>query len=451
MDRTESSDGKSPAENRPAQERPHDPYAAFRFRNFRRYITGNFLSIVGVQMQTAAVIKELYDRTGKPLSLALIGLVQVLPVLGLALVAGHVADRYNRRYVIMAAVSTMSVASLSMAFISYGQAPVSLAYACLFATGLARAFQQPAKSAILPNLVPRRIFANAVTWNMSAFQLASVVGPAAAGVVMGVTKSYAAVYLCAASFALCFVGVLTQIRYRRQSVQPQPFNKENLSAGIKFVWQNKVIFAATMLDMFGVLLGAAIALIPIYAKDILKVDDFGYGVMMAAPAAGAVLMSFVLSHRPPMKNAGRSLLLAVTGFGIATIVFGYSTSFPLSVAMLFLTGVFDNISVVVRHSLIQLLTPDQMRGRVSAVNGMFISVSNDVGDIESGAVAQATTPVFAAVSGGLGTLVVVGIIAWLFPQLRRYGRLDSHEAAEMMNPIETAEKLIEIAEGKKAK
>jgi MFS family permease len=444
MDRTESSDEKSPAENRPARQPRHDPYAAFRFRNFRRYVTGNFLSILGLQMQTAAVAKELYDRTGEPYSLALIGLVQVLPVLGLALVAGHVADRYNRRYIIMAAVSTISVASLSMAFISYHEAPVPLAYACLFAAGLARAFQQPAKSAILPNLVPRRIFPNAVTWNMSAFQLASVVGPAAAGIVMGVTKSYAVVYLCDASFAICFVGVLTQIRYRRQSAQPQPFNKENLSAGVKFVWQNKVILAATMLDMFGVLFGAAIALIPIYAKDILRVGDFGYGVMMAAPAAGAVMMSFVLSHRPPMKHAGRSLLLAVTGFGIATIVFGFSTSFPLSVAMLFLTGVLDNVSVVVRHSLIQLLTPDHMRGRVSAVNGMFISVSNEVGDIESGSVAQAFGPVFSAVSGGLGTLAVVGVVAWFFPQLRRYGRLDGREAAEMMNPIETAEKVVEL-------
>jgi MFS family permease len=443
MDRTESSDAKSPAD-RPARQPRHDPYAAFRFRNFRRYVTGNFLSILGLQMQTAAVAKELYDRTGKPYSLALIGLVQVLPVLGLALLAGHAADRYNRRYIIMAAVLTISVASLAMAFISYHQAPVSLAYACLFAAGLARAFQQPAKSAILPNLVPRRIFPNAVTWNMSAFQLASVLGPAAAGVVMGLTKSYAVVYLCDASFALCFVGVLTQIRYRRQSAVPQPFNKENLSAGVKFVWQNKVILAATTLDMFGVLFGAAIALIPIYAKDILKVDDFGYGVLMAAPAAGAVLMSFVLSHRPPMKHAGRSLLLAVTGFGVATIVFGLSTSFPLSVAMLFLTGVLDNISVVVRHSMIQLLTPDHMRGRVSAVNGMFISVSNEVGDIESGSVAQAFGPVFSAVSGGLGTLAVVGIVAWFFPQLRRYGRLDGHEAAEMMNPIETAEKVAEL-------
>jgi MFS family permease len=242
------------------------------------------------------------------------------------------------------------------------------------------------------------------------------------------------VYVFDASFALCFFGILSTIRYRRRAAPKQPFTAENLVVGIRFVWRNKVILAASSLDMFGVLFGAAVALVPIYAEDILKVGNIGYGMMMAAPAAGAVGMSFVLSHLPPMKHAGRTLLYAVTGFGLATIVFGFSRWFPLSLAMLFVTGAMDNISVVVRQSLIQLLTPDEMRGRVSAVNGMFISISNEVGDMESGTVAQIFTPTFSAVSGGAGTLAVVGIIAWLFPQLRQYGRLGSGVAVEMPSP-----------------
>src|SRR5262249_8470730 len=200
---------------------------------------------------------------------------------------------------------------------------------------------------------------------------------------------------------------------------PQPFNAENLAAGLRFVWQNKVILAAGGLDMFGVLFGAAIALLPIYADDILGVGDVGYGIMLSAPAAGAVFMSFVLSHHGPIRHAGRSLLLAVTGFGISTVIFGLSRSFPLSVAMLLLTGAPDTVSLVLRHWLIQLLTPDEMRGRVSAVNGMFISISNEVGDIESGSVAEAARTVlgsttagatFSAVSGGVGTLAVVAAV-----------------------------------------
>jgi MFS family permease len=449
MGRRKPSDRKSRNEKHAAG-RKHDPYAALRVRDFRRYMVGNFLSILGLQMQSAAVARELYDRTGEPFALAMIGLVQVLPVLGLALVAGHAADRFNRRSIIMTAVLLISVSAMGMAVVSFNQAPVPLAYGCLFLAGLARAFQQPAKASFLPHLVPRKIFPNAVTWSMAAFQMASVLGPAAAGIVLGTTKTPALVYLCNAGFALCFIGVLTQIRYRRRPAQPQPFTKENLSAGFRFVWKNKVILAATALDTFGVLFGAAIALLPIYAKDVLKVGDVGYGLMMSAPAAGAVCMSFVMSHRPPMKHAGRSLLLAVTGFGVATIVFGLSTWFPLSLAMLFLTGVLDNVSVVVRHSLIQLLTPDEMRGRVSAVNGMFISVSNEVGDIESGSVAQAFGPVFSAVSGGVGTLAVVGLVAWRFPQLRRYGRLDGSEAAEMLNPIAASETVVKLEDDETA-
>lgn len=429
MDRTDSTDdddighsADEPGGQQPLAAR-HDPYAALRVRNFRQYLIGNFLSILGLQMQSAAVAWEVYDRTGLPISLALVGLVQVLPVLGLAVFAGHAADRFDRRRIVMMAVVVIAAGSTGLAVVSLLHAPVQWMYACLGFAGIARAFQQPAKAAFLPHLVRRKDFPNAITWNMAAFQLASVLGPAAFGVLMWLFRKPAIVYVCDASFALCFCGILSQIRYRRRAIEPQPFTLETLAVGARFVWQNKIILAATSLDMFGVLFGAAVALLPIYAKDILKVGPIGLGVMFAAPSVGAVTMSFVISHRPPMLHAGRSLLLAVTGFGAATIIFGLSRWLPLSVAMLFLTGAMDNVSVVVRHSLIQLLTPDEMRGRVSAINGMFISVSNEVGDMESGTVAQLFGPVFSAVSGGIGTLLVVLGVAWLFPQLRRYGRL----------------------------
>ena len=428
--------------------RTHDPYAALRIKNYRLYISGNFLSILGLQMQSWAVGLEVYRRTLLPISLALVGVVQVLPVLGLALIAGHTADRFNRRKVIMTALLVISAGSAGLAIVSAIQAPVRWMYVCLFTAGIARAFQQPAKASLLPQLVPRHVFTNAVTWNAAAFQLASVLGPAATGLIIWVFKKPAIVYVCDATFSLCFCAILSQIRFRRRVREHQPFTLHNLAAGMRFVWKNKVILAASSLDMFGVLFGAAVALIPIYADSVLKVGDLGYGIMAAAPALGAICMSIVISHRRPFKRAGRALLLAVTGFGLATVVFGFSRWFPLSVAMLFMTGAMDNISVVVRQSLIQLLTPDEMRGRVSAINGMFISISNEVGDIESASVAQffkslgysaAGAATISAVSGGAGTLVVVALAAFLFPQLRRYGRLDSAIPKPASPDVETAE------------
>jgi MFS family permease len=421
----------------PSADSRHDPYAALRVPAFRRYMAGNFLSILGLQMQSAAVAWEVYGRTGQPISLALVGLVQVLPVLGLAVFAGHVADRFDRRRIVMVALLAISAGSLGLALVSALKAPIAITYGCLFVAGLARAFQQPAKASMMPLLVRRVDFPNAVTWNAAAFQLASVLGPAAAGAMIAAFRSTAAVFVCDAIFALCFCGILSQIRIRRRPSGPQPFTAKNLSAGARFIWHNKVILAASSLDMFGVLFGAAVALLPIYAKDILKVGAVGFGVMQAAPAVGAISMAFVLSHRRPMRHSGQSLLWAVTGFGLATVVFGFSRWFPLSVAMLFVTGAMDIISVVVRQSLIQLLTPDETRGRVSAINGIFISISNEVGDIESGTVAQLFTPTISAVSGGLGTLAVVAVVAWLFPQLRSYGRLDGEIAKEPLSP-ETA-------------
>ena len=405
----------------------HDPYAVLRVRNFQLYLAGNALAIFGMQMQTVAVGWEIYERTGDPLDLGLVGLVQFLPVAALTLPAGHVADLLNRKWVIMASMFLLACCSLGLAWISARQGPVFWMFVCLLAGGVARAFLQPAKSSFLPQIVPRERFATAVTWNMGAFQLASIAGPAAGGFLIAWLNRATGVYLLDAAAALAFFAMLALIDVPPHAPERESVRWRTLLVGAKFVWSNKVILGAMTLDMFAVLLGGAVALLPAYSHDILKVDATGLGWMQAAPAIGALLTSFVIAHRPPIERAGPTLLWMVAGFGAATIVFGVSTSFALSLAMLFLTGAFDMVSVVIRHTLVQLLTPDEMRGRVSAVNGMFIGASNELGRFESGAVAAWLGTEFSVVSGGIGTLAVVVAVAALWPQLARYGRLDGKQ------------------------
>jgi MFS family permease len=408
----------------------HDPYAALRLPNFRLYLAGNALAIFGMQMQTVAVGWEIYERTHEPLDLGLVGLAQFLPVAALTLPAGHVADVLNRKYVIMASIFSLACCSLGLAWISSQQGAVFWMYVCLLASGVARAFLQPAKSSFLPQIVPREHFTTAVTWNMGAFQLASVLGPAAGGFLIAWLKRAAAVYVIDAAAALSFFVMLALIHSPRHTPSREAVRWRTFLVGAEFVWNNKVILGAMTLDMFAVLLGGAVALEPAYAKDILLVGPTGLGWMQAAPAIGALIMSFILAHRPPIKRAGPTLMWMVAGFGAATIVFGISRSFPLSLAMLFLTGAFDIVSVVIRHTLVQLLTPDAMRGRVSAVNGMFIGASNELGRFESGLVASWFNPVVSVVSGGIGTLIVVALVASAWPQLARYGPLDGTKSEE---------------------
>ncbi len=409
----------------------HDPYAALRQRDFQVYLTGNFLSVLGTQMQTFAVGWEVYERTGSALALAWVGLAQFLPIITLTLTGGYTADRYDRKPILIISLVAIALCSCGLAWISTTQGSILALYACLFGAGIARAFLQPAKSAFLPQFVSPARFSNAVTWNMGAFQLASVLGPALGGVVVSQTHSAAIVYLLDALATGLFAVILPLIAAPRFVPGPVAPRAAMLAAGLRFVWRTKVILAAMTLDMLAVLLGGAVSLLPVYAKDILDVDANGLGWMRTAPAIGALITSFVLAYRPPLARAGRALLWAVAGFGAATIVFGLSRSYPLSLAMLFLTGAFDIVSVVIRHTLVQLLTPDEMRGRVSAVNGVFISASNELGGFESGIVAHLFRdnhnltwgPTISVVSGGMGTLVVVGMVALLWPELRRYGRL----------------------------
>jgi MFS family permease len=401
----------------------HDAYAALRFGGFRRYLVGNFISVLGTQMQTVAVGWEVYEKTGSALNLGYVGLAQFLPLVLLALPAGHVADNFNRKHIVMAAQGLMAACSLAIALNSARGGPVWVVYACLLANGVARAFQGPAKSSLMPLVVPRPAFSNAVSWNSGAFELASMSGPAAGGALIAIFKGAVWVYLGNAVAAFAFFFLLAGVRAERQAVEREPLTLGSLVAGFRFVRRTEVVLGAMTLDMFAVLLGGATMLLPVYAKDILHVGPGGLGWLRAAPAVGAFTTAMLLAHRPPIRKAGRALLLAVAGFGAATIVFGLSTNFWLSLVMLLLTGVFDSVSVVIRHTLVQVLTPDVMRGRVSAINGLFIGTSNELGGFESGLVAGFFGPVVSVVAGGVGTLVVVLTVALVWPKLRKYGAL----------------------------
>lgn len=403
----------------------HLSTAALRERDFRLLLVGNVVSTMGLQMQTTAVGWELYERTHSAYALGFVGLVSVLPLLFLVLPAGHVVDAHDRRWVLMVSQAIYVVSSLGLALVSWRQGPLIALYGCVLLNGVARTFQAPARNALLPSLVPTLTLANAVTWNSGGWQLAAVLGPAAGGALIAAEGGAVGVYLCAAAGSVVFLGLAWAIRYRMTGRANQALTLSAAVAGIRFVARTQLILATITLDLFAVLLGGATTLLPIYAKDILHVGPAGLGWLNAADSFGAVLMATALAARPPMRRAGRTLLWAVAGFGVSTIVFGLSRSYPLSLAMLAALGAFDMISVVVRSTLVPLLTPDEMRGRVGAVTNLFIGTSNQLGGFESGVVAGAFGPVASVVAGGIGTLLVVGAVAWRWPGVRRLGPLES--------------------------
>lgn len=408
----------------------HDPYAALRHRSYRLFALGSSAASFGAQMQSVAVGWELYERTGRAIALGYVGLAQILPVLILTLPAGHVADRFDRKRIAMAAQSLTAACSAGLAVLSWSRGPIALFYVLLALVGVARAFHQPARASLMPHLVPERDFGNAVTWNSTIFQIASMAGPALGGAVIALSRAAWPVYAADAALTLGQVLALSLVPVRTGGSQGEPVTLGSLAAGLRHVWNEKVVLSAITLDMFGVLLGGATALLPIYAKDILKVGPEGLGWLRGAPSAGALLMALTIAHRPPMRRAGPALLTAVTGFGLATIGFGLSTWFPLSLLMLAILGAMDNVSVVVRQSLVQMWTPDELRGRVSAVNSLFIGASNELGAFESGVVAAWFGAVVSVVAGGVGTILVVGAVAWAWPEIRRLGPLVAEPAAE---------------------
>jgi MFS family permease len=401
------------------------PYEVLRNRDFLLYLIGRFIASFGQQMVTVAVGWQLYERTHKPLALGLVGLTQMIPMIGLTLPAGHFADNHDRKRIIITGMLLMSVASVGLALSSFFEAAVGWIYACLFMTGCARTFLWPASSAFMPQLVSKALFPRAVTWNSGSFHLSSVLGPAVGGLVIRFTHSATPVYVFEAVALLTCALMVFLLHATHTPLKKEPMTLRSLIVGFEFVFATEIILATITLDLFAVLLGGAVSLLPVYAKDILHAGPDGLGLLQAALPIGSVLCSAYVAHRPPFEKAGRTLLWAVAGFGLATIIFGLSKNFWLSVAMLVVCGMTDNVSVVVRHTLVQILTPDDKRGRVSAVNSLFIGTSNELGGFESGFVAQYLGPVVSVVAGGVGTILVAVLVGMKWPQLKRYGRLGS--------------------------
>ena len=456
----ESPRGQRPAIASPlkSDRRPHDPYAAFRFRGFRFFTAGNLLSIIGRQMLAVAVEWEMYARTHSATALGLVGLVIAVPVVALSLPAGHLADRFSRKKIILVSQIFSALASVTLALISwqhlaipnmsilrhangglaaiariferhhpafhFDDASIPLIYLLLFLYGAARTFGWAARSSFFPTLVPADAFSNAVTWNNSIFQIGSVVGPAMSGLLVA-HVGFPIVYILDAIVAFAFFLLVLPIRrVARAATRAEKNPWRSLIAGLRFVLSKQVILATITLDLFAVFLGGATALLPIFADQILHCGPIGLGWMRAAPAVGAFAMALTVAYLPPMKHAGKALLWCVTAFGIATIIFGLSKALWLSLSMLFIAGAVDSVSVIIRGSIVQLVTPDEMRGRVSAVNNIFIGTSNEFGALESGLTAALFGPVVSVVGGGIGTILVVLGVAKFWPQTRKIGALD---------------------------
>jgi len=404
-----------------------DPYAALKSRDFRLFLGGRFLSVIGAQMLEVAIGWELYERTHSAMALGFVGLVQVAPIYFLVLPAGHAADRFDRRWVAMLSLALLIATSLGLAAISYTQAPIPLVYVCLFFVGIALAFHRPAAAALLPQLVPPEDFTNAVTWSSTGWQAASVVGPALGGGLIALAHRAGPVYLADVALMSCFMVCLWSIRSRSAPRVTEAASAKSLLAGVRFVRHSPVIFGAITLDLFAVFFGGAMTLLPIFAKDILHVGPDGFGLLRAAPAIGAVIIAFAMAHAPPLKQAGRAVLWSVAGFGVTTIIFGVSNWYWLSLFMMIAAGAFDMVSVVIRQTLVQVRTPDAMRGRVSAVNSLFIDTSNQLGGFESGTTAAWFGPIWSVVGGGIATLLVVAAVARWWPELRDLRTLDGPE------------------------
>ncbi|ABA22425.1 conserved hypothetical protein [Trichormus variabilis ATCC 29413] len=398
-----------------------------RFRDYRLFTLGRVLLSVGSQMQTVAIGWELYERTNSAMVLGGVGLAQVLPMIALTLVAGDIADRRSRKLTILLSVMLLALCSLGLAILSYTRGAVFLIYGCLALIGVGRAFLKPASDAIMWQLIPVNAFTNAATWNSSSFQLASVAGPALGGLGIAVLGSATGVYILAAIAGfLCFF-FMAAIKEKKVERVTEPISLQALAAGAKFIWENQLILAAITLDMFAVLLGGAVALLPVFAKDILQVGPVELGYLQAAPSIGALIMAVTLAYLPPLRKAGTALLWSVIGFGVVTIIFGLSRWFWLSLIMLTLSGALDTISVVIRHTLVQIRTPDQLRGRVAAINSVFISASNELGGFESGLTAALFGPVLSVVGGGIGTILVVVATAAIWPGIVKLGSLQEYE------------------------
>jgi MFS family permease len=399
---------------------------AFTHPDFVLFQIARFLIVAAVEMQAVAVGWQVYDITKRALDLGLVGLAQFLPGILLFLVSGHTSDRFERRKVLGVCYAGYALCSgLLLILAERGAHSVRPIYAVLILLGVVRSFNGTASRSILPQLVPEEHFANAVAWNATTFQAATILGPSLGGILYAAFHGPSAVY---AGAMLTAVGALLStflIETRPQARRREPMTLKTIFAGLHFIWREKLILGAISLDLFAVLLGGAVALLPVYAREILHAGPWGLGLLRAAPGAGAAVMAVALAHRPLRGRAGPTLLWSVAGFGICTILFGVSTSLVLSLISLVCLGAADMVSVIIRATLVQLRTPDEMRGRVMAVDMVFIGTSNELGQFESGLTAQWFGTVPAVLLGGVGTLVVIALWAWGFPELRRAGGLSA--------------------------
>jgi len=402
---------------------------AFTHPNFVSYTLARFFIVVALEMQSVAVGWQVYEITKRPLDLGYVGLAQFLPGFALFLFAGHAADLYDRRKLLMWCYGGFALCSALLLAISW-RAPQSAhsIYFVLVLLGIFRCFNWPASRALLPQLVPEEHFSNAVAWNASTFQIATIAGPAIGGMAYALFHGPEGVYAIAVAVSILSTILTLRIHPRTASPEKDLAEKEPISlrtvlAGFRFIWEKKLILGSISLDMFAVLLGGAVALLPVYARTILHTGPWGLGMLRSAPGAGAALMAIVVAHRPIRRRAGLTMLLSVVAFGVLTIVFGVSHSLIVSLVALFLLGASDMVSVIIRATLIQVATPDEMRGRVNAVDMLFIGVSNELGEFESGLTAQWFGTVPAVVLGGVGTLLVIATWAWLFPELREADQL----------------------------
>lgn len=400
---------------------PTDAYAVLRIRNFQWFIASLLSMTMVAQVQNVVLGWTVYQLTRDPLALGLIGLAEVVPYVGVALFAGYVADRADRKRISVVSLVVLLLSSVVLALWVWIRPESRLVwpfYAVIAVCGLARAFLQVARSALVSEIVPRELLPNAATWRSSTWQLGLVLGPAAGGLLLGWVGIRATL---AVNVALSVVALVAMTRLRHV---PTPIGAStasvlhNVAEGLRFLRVNQVILAALSLDLVAVLFGGAVALMPVYAVDILHVGPRGMGILQGAPGAGAVLMALTLAHRRPFRQAGRALLVAVAVFGACIIGFGVSRSFTLSVALLFISGAADNVSAVIRGTMIQVLVPPAMLGRVAAVNAIFIGSSNELGAFESGVAARLLGPVRAVVLGGVVALATVGITTWKVPVLR---------------------------------
>jgi MFS family permease len=410
----------------------HDPFLALRYREFKFFLANKFFLTIGIQMQNVIVGWQVYEWTHDVMALGLIGLAEAIPFIITSLFSGHVADTFNRKKIILLFTGLFVLMTIGLLFMSmhagavyerFGTLPIYVAV-CL--VGVIRGFLSAALPSILAQIIPRKAYGNAATWNSSVWHIAAVIGPAFAGLLIAL--GYSTAYLIDLFFiVLSFVAFLFITNRPVEAKNQTETLYESIRAGIRFVFSNQLILGALSLDLFAVLFGGAIALLPAFSDKVLHMGSVELGFLRAAPAMGATLMALIIAYRPVGKKAGRSLFISVAAFGVATILFGLSETFWAAFFCLLLTGAFDNVSVVIRHTILQLSTPDTMRGRVSAVNGIFIGSSNEIGAFESGATADFMGIRRAIVFGGIMTVLVVATTARMAPKLRKLDMKDLEE------------------------